>query len=205
MSFTLKEVRDKWDLASETLRELDRDLYESCDDPVALQVVIDGRPIHGDSKLAEDIPISTVVDKLMLRQGKKAVDILFPEEATVKLLLLLAPDTDDAEEQKLRYALSGLTVLLETQAAWSKRTFGDRERTAGILKHIEKELDEIRANPKDATEWIDVALLAFDGAWRSAGITPSEVALRLIDKVQLVRSRQYPAEGPEDEPIEHIR
>ena len=59
-----------------------------------------------------------------------------------------------------------LSEWLDCQRSWSLRVFGPGPRTKGILKHIEKELDEIEADPGDPMEWVDVMILAFDGAWR---------------------------------------
>jgi hypothetical protein len=66
-----------------------------------------------------------------------------------------------------------LKDYLLRQKDWSERAFGEGRRTEGICKHIEKELAEIRAYPEDIMEWVDVAILALDGAWR-AGYTPDE-------------------------------
>jgi hypothetical protein len=53
------------------------------------------------------------------------------------------------------------------QRDFSLRTFGPGQRTHGVLDHIRKELAEIEAKPADLTEWVDVILLALDGAWRA--------------------------------------
>lgn len=55
---------------------------------------------------------------------------------------------------------------LRRQRAWSQRTFGPGNRTATIVAHIRKELAEIEAKPDDLSEWIDVMILAFEGAMR---------------------------------------
>lgn len=57
--------------------------------------------------------------------------------------------------------------LLTAQRDWSLKTFGEGQRTEGIVKHIYQELQEIVSNPRDLEEWADVAILAMDGAWRS--------------------------------------
>lgn len=72
-----------------------------------------------------------------------------------------------------------LVAHLERQRAFSVRTFGPGARTAGVLDHIRKELREIEAEPADLSEWIDVVLLAFDGAWR-AGHEPAAIAAALV-------------------------
>jgi len=44
-------------------------------------------------------------------------------------------------------------------------------RTKGVIDHLRKELDEVEKEPTDLLEWIDLVLLALDGAWRH-GYTP---------------------------------
>ena len=56
------------------------------------------------------------------------------------------------------------------QRDWSLDTFGPGARTAGVLDDIRKELREIEAEPGSLEKWIDVAILAFDGAWRAGHI-----------------------------------
>lgn len=95
---------------------------------------------------------------------------------------------------------------LHRQRVWSEATFGPGRRTEGVLHHIFKELREIEAAPDDLTEWIDVALLALDGAWR-AGYSPEEIARALAMKQQLNEARQWP-DWRTAEPgraIEHVR
>jgi len=88
--------------------------------------------------------------------------------------------------------------------AWSLQTFGGGRRTVGLTKHIAKELDEIRQAPTDLTEWVDVIILAIDGAWR-AGYCAQEIADALWAKQEKNMARQWPANVSEDEPTEHIR
>ena len=61
-----------------------------------------------------------------------------------------------------------LIAHLYRQRAFSRATFGPGARTAGVLDHICKELKEIEAKPDDLSEWVDLILLALDGAWRRA-------------------------------------
>lgn len=99
-----------------------------------------------------------------------------------------------------------LVALVTAQRAWSIKTFGAGRRTSGVLAHIRKELDEIAANPQDVEEWIDVVILALDGAWR-AGYTPQAVAQALVAKHAKNRGRVWPdwRTVSEDDPIEHFR
>jgi hypothetical protein len=52
------------------------------------------------------------------------------------------------------------------QMAFSHATFGPGERTAGVADHIRKELDEVIAAGGEASEWVDVVILALDGLTR---------------------------------------
>jgi hypothetical protein len=73
---------------------------------------------------------------------------------------------------------SNLVEYIGRQIEWSSRTFGPGPRTAGLLAHIRSELNEIEAEPADVTEWIDVIILAIDGAWR-AGHSPEAIVVAL--------------------------
>lgn len=70
--------------------------------------------------------------------------------------------------------MSNILEHLRRQREWSEKTFGPGPRTKGILDHIRKELVEIEADPSDVKEWIDVTILALDGAWR-AGHSPEQI------------------------------
>lgn len=78
-----------------------------------------------------------------------------------------------------------LLDFLKRQAAFSEKTFGPGERTQAVLAHIAKELEEIRLEPWDTVEWIDVVLLTFDGARRAGHSLEHMVA-------------QWPIGGTED-------
>ncbi len=99
-----------------------------------------------------------------------------------------------------------LVAHLHRQRAFSERTFGPGLRTVGVIKHIRKELIEIEAAPGDLMEWIDVAMLALDGAWR-AGHSPEAIALALATKLTRNERRTWPdwRTVGEGEPIEHVR
>lgn len=100
----------------------------------------------------------------------------------------------------------GLVHYIERQQRWSEDTFGPGRRTGGILAHIRKELTEIERDPLDLEEWIDVIILALDGAWR-AGHRPQEIAKALSMKQEKNFSRTWPdwRTLTEDDPVEHIR
>jgi hypothetical protein len=95
---------------------------------------------------------------------------------------------------------------LDHQREWSRRTFGPGPRTLGVLDHIGKELDEIRADPTDLGEWVDVIILAFDGAWRH-GWEPQQI----IDAIKAKQAKNEARTWPDwrtmsaDQAIEHDR
>lgn len=99
-----------------------------------------------------------------------------------------------------------LVAYLTRQCAWSERTFGPGPRPAQVIAHIRKELVEIEASPSDVTEWMDVAMLAFDGAYRS-GATPEQIAAAIAAKLAVNEARQWPdwRTHPQDQAMEHIR
>jgi hypothetical protein len=100
-----------------------------------------------------------------------------------------------------------LEGLIADQMQWSLATFGPGDREQGVIKHIQKELEEIdmaRGGDK-LGEWIDVVILALDGAWRS-GAEPADVVSALLAKYQKNRNRVWPdwRTADPDEPIEHV-
>lgn len=97
-----------------------------------------------------------------------------------------------------------LVEYIEDQKRWSIKTFGEGRRTEGICKHIEKEINEVRQSPLDIYEWVDVIILALDGAWR-AGYSAEEIWDAMKAKHQINFERVYPKPLSEDEPVEHVR
>jgi hypothetical protein len=95
---------------------------------------------------------------------------------------------------------------LNKQMLWSANAFGPGPRTEGILKHMAKEADEVRQDPTNLEEWVDLIILAFDGAWRS-GHTANEIVEALEAKQQKLVLRKYPdwRLTTEDQAIEHDR
>jgi hypothetical protein len=95
---------------------------------------------------------------------------------------------------------------LERQREFSERTFGPGRRTAGITDHIKKELVEIHEAPDDLEEWIDVVMLALDGAWR-CGYTSQQIAGKLSEKLTKNENREWPDWrcAVQGKAIEHIR
>jgi hypothetical protein len=95
---------------------------------------------------------------------------------------------------------------LAVQRDWSLQTFGPGTRTNGVLDHIAKEVEEVRAAPNDVTEWVDLLILAFDGALR-AGFSPAQITEAYHRKMKKNFERRWPdwREFSEDVAIEHIR
>lgn len=95
---------------------------------------------------------------------------------------------------------------IQRQIDFSRKTFGPGNRTYGVIDHIQKELEEIKQDPTDLAEWVDILILAFDGAWR-AGWEPQEIIDAVIDKQRENERRTWPdwKTQPEDKAIEHIK
>lgn len=102
--------------------------------------------------------------------------------------------------------MTSLAQIINRQRHFSLKTFGPGPRTEGLIDHIEKELKEIAAAPHDLKEWVDVMILAMDGAWR-AGYTPEEIVAALCDKQSVNEGRQWPdwRTADKDKAIEHVR
>lgn len=116
-----------------------------------------------------------------------------------------------AYDAKLHSGYTGPEVFilydhLVRQREWSEITFGPGSRAAGIVDHIRKELMEIEADPGDLAEWIDVAILALDGAWRT-GASPQQIIDALVAKQVKNEGRTWPdwRTAPADKAIEHDR
>ena len=99
-----------------------------------------------------------------------------------------------------------LVEHLGRQRAFSEKTFGPGARTKGVVDHIRKELAEIEADPADIEEWVDVIILAFDGAWR-AGWEPQAIVDALVAKQTKHEGRQWPdwRTADPEKAIEHVR
>lgn len=99
-----------------------------------------------------------------------------------------------------------LVQHIARQKAFSERTFGPGTRTAGVIAHCRKELAEIEAKPDDLFEWVDLILLALDGAWR-AGHSPEAIAFGIQTKQSINEIRDWPDWRTADPngPIEHHR
>lgn len=99
-----------------------------------------------------------------------------------------------------------LVAHLRRQRRFSEKTFGPGARTKGVIQHIRKELLEIENDPTDVEEWVDVVLLALDGAWR-AGWTSDGIAKAIEAKQTKNEGRTWPdwRTASPDAAIEHDR
>jgi hypothetical protein len=106
-----------------------------------------------------------------------------------------------------------LASILTAAREFSFRTFGPpgsrppvSDPTLGVRNHIKKELDEVNRAPHDLEEWMDVAILAFDGAFR-AGYSPLQVAAALTSKYHKNTLRKWGDYRtlPPGAPVEHVR
>ena len=97
-------------------------------------------------------------------------------------------------------------ALLAAQHEFSLRTFGPGARAKGVVAHIRKELEEVEAAPGDLAEWVDVMILAADGAMR-AGHDPAALLAGYRAKLARNFARKWPdwRTLPADAPIEHDR
>ena len=93
---------------------------------------------------------------------------------------------------------------IATQKEWSNIVFGNGLRTEGICKHIESELGEIRAAPTDVMEWVDVIILALDGAWRS-GHSTDEILWAMVKKQMKNLQRKWHPQNSGDKPVFHVK
>jgi len=144
--------------------------------------------------VSESVIFASLIQNAYRLAGGGRIDTVMGTMAGAIILLLRAdPSAITADE-------------LERAAAWSRDTFGPGPRTAGVLDHIRKELAEVEAAPADVTEWIDLVLLALDGALR-AGHSGAAILEAYHAKRALNRSRTWPdwRTADRDKGIEHIR
>ena len=113
-------------------------------------------------------------------------------------------------EQQDNLERCNLYNYLYAQKKWSINTFGPGDGKAkanGLVDHIRKELIEVLEDPNDTTEWCDIAILAFEGALRSA-----ESVAHVIDALEAKQNlnlygRTWPDWRTVDQTkaIEHIK
>lgn len=102
--------------------------------------------------------------------------------------------------------MGAMAKILHRQKRFSIRAFGPGYSTARVIDHIRKELIEVEQAPHDLEEWIDLAMLTFDGAWRS-GFTAEEIVAAYVAKLEKNERRKWPDWRTADptKAIEHVR
>jgi hypothetical protein len=101
-------------------------------------------------------------------------------------------------------AMPEIEDYLTRHRDWSERVFGPGRQTQGLVEHIAKELDEIRAKPDDLVEWVDVMILAFDGYLRHGGTVDG--LMRDLEAKQAANfRRRWPPPGDGMKAAEHDR
>lgn len=103
------------------------------------------------------------------------------------------------------------------QMAFSHATFGQGERTKGVIDHIRKELVEVEQSDGSAVEWVDVVILALDGLTRRLAFCgaergdPAAVAKAACDLIISKQTRNEARNWPDwrtqstNRAIEHVR
>ncbi len=111
----------------------------------------------------------------------------------------------DTSRELLPMSLN-MVEYIRKHRLWSAATFGPGARTKGLIAHIRKELVEIEADPRALEEWVDVIILAIDGAWRS-GHSSADIVQTMVDKQIVNSERSWPdwRKRSQDEPIEHVK
>ena len=84
-----------------------------------------------------------------------------------------------------------LIAHIKRQYEFSQNTFGPGKRTATVLAHLRKELEEVELRPGDLGEWADLILLAIDGATRQ-GYSAEQIAAALFMKLAINERRVWP-------------
>ena len=191
------------DLAPDEIRDIKKRIEEACDPKVSPGQW--GEPADRVTKNSEAYRLINEVERL---RGSPPATSGQVRGLLVSLHMELEKRADEIE-RILHQPISvdpnrDLAALLTRQFEWSEKTFGEGYRMKALLAHIRKELDEIEADPDDPVEWIDVALLALDGAWRCKKITGTSVAELMVAKMAKNRVRKWSVVRG-DEPIEHVR
>jgi hypothetical protein len=103
------------------------------------------------------------------------------------------------------------------KAAHSRAAFGPKQTDEGILDHLTKEMDELRAaeRPGDKRrEWVDIFMLGLDGLMRSflrEGYTTARSAAEAVHAIRTKQTELEMREWPDwrtidaDKAIEHVK
>lgn len=95
---------------------------------------------------------------------------------------------------------------LRRQRDFSRAAFGPGPRMHGILDHISREIEEVRESGGALGEWIDLVILALDGALRT-GADPSAIIEALVSKQVVNEQRDWPdwRTADPEKAIEHTK
>lgn len=166
---------------------------------------------YRDQQESDTPRVEAVIDKVMAEhpgRGFTATAMAMYYEAVHQELAPLARELE--RENTMLRSVNGkgfdLIDHLNRQQDFSLRTFGPGKCTDRLIDHITKELAEVAANPDDLVEWVDVILLALDGAWR-AGHEPEDICRAIEAKLQLNETRNWPdwRTADPDKAIEHVK
>ncbi len=86
---------------------------------------------------------------------------------------------------------------------WSDATFGYGRSPDGCIAHLAAEVQELRAQPHDLTEYADCMLLLLDAA-RLAGHTSADLISGCFTKLEICKARKWGKPNAEGV-VEHIR
>lgn len=139
---------------------------------------------------------------VVLANAREMISSLWHE---VEALRLIQDTRDQAPEPR-----DWFEDHCQRQQAFSQQAFGPgtvEQRVEGIADHIEKELREVRKAPRDLEEWIDLLLLALDGALRIPGVRARDIAIALAAKQAKNEQRTWPdwRTAKPGKAIEHVR
>jgi hypothetical protein len=144
-------------------------------------------------------PAYTAIDNVAMPAGTYAWYSDCPDEGCVLL--------DEEMTAPAALGVRGYDLIshLYRQREFSLKTFGPGPLTNRLIDHIMKEFTEIVADPLDVKEWVDVMILAMDGAYRT-GATPEQVTNALKEKQKRNEGRKWPdwRTSDPDKAMEHI-
>lgn len=129
-----------------------------------------------------------------------------PNEELARVFQYLSHVKHEMNRANSGIQIYDLVAHLYRQGNFSFETFGPGKRVMGVTDHIKKELAEVIESDGALSEWVDVILLALDGAWRS-GANPEKICQTLDAKLKINQNRTWPdwRTSDPDKAIEHDR
>ena len=101
-----------------------------------------------------------------------------------------------------------LENYLQRQMVWSEQAFGPGDRTEGVMKHLESEINEVRqapfGSPERLEELADLMILTMDAVWRN-GFTATQFYHALEAKQAKNKAREWGPWQPTDTPAFHVK